>query len=146
MKLIFLLCLPVFFLISCSASDTETKIKPQGKYKYVVKDSVGNKIIEGIFSFSKPDKSTGLMTCYNEVTNIYDNDSYIAQRFNFASLNAYYDKNSKKIALDLNPNIQDNNIYVTIDISAAKLSASWIHSTMTGINNQGKIEVNKISN
>lgn len=132
-------------LISCSGSEQQKKIKPEGRYNYTVLDNSGRNMLEGVFIFSKPDKS-GLMKCSNEIKEITDTNSYISRRFNTNIEQAFYDSKAKKISIDLNPYIQDDNIYITIDLSTSTPSGSWIHSTFAGIKSQGEIKIKKTSN
>lgn len=105
-----------------------------GNYGFKMSDSSGKTIAEGLISpkdFTDPNIS-GTYTVTNFVESSFKSE--ISQSNNFTGV---LEEKTKKVFINLNPKIADNNIYLRLDFSGSELKGTWEKSTMTGLHGKG---------
>jgi hypothetical protein len=112
-----------------------------GKYNYTMLDSLDNKLVEGELSFV--DYSEG------KVSGIYTKDKILNDSFpGYSSMKGSFsgkvDIKEKKLFINTNPKIADNNIFIKCDIIKDSLAGKWTFSTMLGIIAKGNFFAKKI--
>ncbi len=137
--------LPAFLLLAviiqgCSGCpDKEKSYTPfiksfLGNYGFKMTDSAGKPVAEGLISpndFSDPNIS-GTYT----VTNFAD-ASYKAELSQSGSFTGVLEEKTKKVFINMNPKVADNNVFLRLDFAGTELKGTWEKSTMTGIRGKG---------
>jgi|WetSurMetagenome_2_1015567.scaffolds.fasta_scaffold09630_2 hypothetical protein len=146
-KLFLFLLLPLLYYYGCtggcntSCTSESCKDLICDKYNYTMTDSLDNKLVEGVLNVSdcKNDKIGGT---YSK-DKIY-NDSFPG----FSSMKGFFsgrvDIKEKKVFINTNPKIADNNIFIKSEIIKDSLTGKWSFSTMRGTIASGNFYAKKI--
>jgi len=143
--------LPVF--LSCSGSDsskTGTSLK-KGEYAFIISDSLGKTLADGIMKFDKitSDKSVSQFThivsgSYTVRRYVDDNDTNFIgiSTLNGGALTAQYNEKNLTIFINTNPMIADANVFINATLNKAdnSLSGVWNFSAFRNVRkNEGGI-------
>ena len=125
----------------CSGGNTN-KSSPllAGKYKFIMYDSLENKLMDGELIFSQNADST-YSAGFTILTKYRDFQSY--GNTQTSRIQTSYNNELKKVFLNLNPSSQDDNLYITLDLKSNKLEGEWTHSTIAGDKGKGKFIAKK---
>ncbi|MEP7146837.1 MAG: hypothetical protein ABI792_07485 [bacterium] len=141
--------LSLFFVLSvlvsvsgcASSSDGSVFTFGTGRYSFMMYDSTGKKLAEGILNVKS--KTLNNISGAYEFTNIYEKDFP-----GLSSMNGDFEGNiipaDKKVFINTNPRIADSNVFWNMSIKKNSLSGEWMYSTFRGTGNKGKIKVNKL--
>jgi len=103
-------------------------------------DSLDNKLVEGVLSINDFDKE--------KTSGTYSKDKVFNDSFpGFNSMKGFFngkvDVKGKKVSINMNPKIADNNIFISCEIKKDSLIGKWIFSTMLGTSRTGKFYAKK---
>lgn len=133
-----LLILPV---VGCTSSNYEGNFKfGIGKYKFTMKDSLGNKIAEGTLNVDTLNGND--ISGKYEFTKIYQNDFPGMSTMN-GEFGGNILKKEKRVFINTNPKIADSNVFWNLDVKEKYLSGQWTYSTFRGKQTKGKIKIAK---
>ena len=146
-KLYLLLLLPLVIYYGCSGGCTSSCTSEScsallsGKYNYTMTDSSDNKLLEGIIKFTEFDneKIGGIYT----KEKIY-NDSFPGYYSMKGSFSGTIDVTEKKVFVNANPKLADNNVFINFEIKKDSLIGKWTFSTMKGVAGNGRFFAVKI--
>lgn len=111
-----------------------------GIYNFSMTDSTGKTIVEGIISpkeFNDPNIS-GTYT----VTNFVES-SFKSEINQLGSFTGVIDEKSRKIFVNMNPKVADNNIFLRLEVFGTELKGTWEKSTMMGLKGNGNFSASK---
>lgn len=111
-----------------------------GNYNFSMTDSSGKIIVEGIISpkeFNDPNLS-GTYT----VTNFLES-SFKSEINQSGSFTGVLDEKVKKIFVNMNPKVADNNIFLRLEVFGTELKGTWEKSTMMGLQGKGNFSASK---
>jgi hypothetical protein len=144
MKITILLSITaVFFMYSCSGSDSgKTYSLKTGEYNYVISDSSGYSLVEGVMKIDSIKKE--LFPGSNEVTGSFtvtktnkDTSYHGLTSLSANELKGYYNDSARTININTNPQIADANVFINANVSSKELKGSWYYSTFRGQNKEG---------
>jgi uncharacterized protein YifE (UPF0438 family) len=125
-------------LISCSGSNTDNSISLKtGKYSYVISDSAGNPLVEGIIKLDSAKnelyrnnyKVNGSFTI---TKNTADTSYHGLSGLSAGELSAYYNDSTKFININTNPRIADANVFINAYVKGKEIKGGWHFSTLRG--------------
>ena len=111
-----------------------------GNYNFSMTDSTGKIIVEGTISpkdFNDPNIS-GIYT----VTNFIES-SFKSEINQSGSFTGVLDEKARKVFVNMNPKISDNNIYLRLEVIGTELKGTWEKSTMMGLKGNGNFSATK---
>lgn len=111
-----------------------------GNYSFKMTDSTGATLVEGVISpkdFIDPNIS-GLYTVTNFVQSSFKSE--INQSGNFSGI---LEEKTKKVFVNLNPKVSDNNIFLRLEVIGADLKGTWEKSTLMGLKGKGNFTASK---
>jgi hypothetical protein len=120
---------------SCSSSNTAGSGPQTGDYTSTFSDSVGNKLIDGIFTIETADG--GKITGSFKKSNTYDSTFSGYGLLRGGKFTGTYKQNGD-IGFNMNPMLADNNVYIGAKLSGDNIAGNWAQSTMTGTKSKGK--------
>lgn len=130
------------FLISCSSSDkvSSTGYLGKGDYEFVMHDSTGKKVSEGILTVKTYSES--------KVTGNYRFTNVIEQFHGYSSMsNGEFTGNinqaEKMVLINTNPNFADDNVFFNLKIGSSTLEGDWYYSAARKISKASLIKLNK---
>lgn len=134
----------VLFFNSCSSSDNQESknILQKGNYSYLLTDSSGVKLVEGIMTITEISKQkannenivSGSYTIdYKTEDTIYT--GLVTMRG--GELSGYYNDEFKRININTNPKLADANIFINAKVKKKQLEGTWHFSTFRGSNKEG---------
>jgi hypothetical protein len=132
--ILFLLTALVYY--SCSVKcgcTTYCSMFCEQKYKFVMKDTLDQTLVEGIMFFETADDNTfqgkyNFTKTYNEFPGISTMQGILEGK---------YSTTLKKGTINTNPGIADYNIFIDFKILTKQLKGTFYLSTMTGIKYKG---------
>lgn len=129
---------------SCNQEDSEINIMKQiiSKYDFVLTDSSGLKILAGTLNINRYDdgKISGIYTI-----SYSDEDKFPSHSSLKGNCTGDFDGKLRKGFLNMNPKIEDNNLFVKFFLSSDKLQGNWYNSTITGKTAAGFFSATKIN-
>ena len=140
---IFFASLAAVLLVSCSGSNTDISISLKtGKYSYVISDSAGNPLVEGVIKLDSARnelyrnnyKVNGSFTI---TRNTADTSYHGLYSLNAGELAAYYNDSTKFININTNPKLADANVFINAYIKGKEINGGWSFSTFRGTKNEG---------
>lgn len=134
----------LFIIVSggCGASYEESNfIFGIGKYKFIMNDSAGNKLAEGILNMKIYDSKNEISGSY-EFTKIYQKDFPGLSTMN-GEFSGNVNKTTKKVFINTNPRIADSNVFWNLEMKKRLLSGEWAYSVFRGTGNKGTIKITK---
>jgi uncharacterized lipoprotein YajG len=132
MRIQFLFLITCMFLIGC----TSTQSKQDVTYTYRANDSSGNPVVEGTFTLVKSgDKQYTGQWNFKAI----GNPVKIGPQVGEGSLSGQILENGM-LAVNLNLNMADNNVYLTGKLEESKYAGEWHWSTFAGVANKGVFE------
>jgi hypothetical protein len=145
---VMLISLFTILFISCSSGkitknpvekpSTGAAALEKGIYELGLLDSSGGKLVELELNVDVSD-STGFSGT-SKITKVYNNAFKGFGNLTGGSFTGSYNKFDSSIAvINMNPNAQDNNIYLTLYVFGKNITGSWSYSTFTGIANKGTL-------
>jgi len=133
----------VCFMYSCSGSDSgKTYTLKTGEYDYVISDSSGLSLVEGVMKFDSVGRelypgSHEVAGSYT-ITKMSDDTSYHGlSTLRKGELKGFYNDSAKFININTNPKIADANVFINANVSSKELKGSWYYSTFRGKNKEG---------
>jgi hypothetical protein len=139
-----LLILVIINAISSGCSGGST-VNPtpvlEGKYNFIMYDSLEKKLLNGELTFSRNADST-YSTGFTIFNKYKDFQSY--GNTQTSKIQTNYNNDLKKVFLNMNPSSQDDNLYITLDLRYNKLEGEWTHSTIAGDKGKGNFTAKKI--
>jgi hypothetical protein len=153
MKKIGFLLLPVFVLLySCSSSNNvKTVDLKKGDYSYVISDSSGLSLVEGVIKMDaiKKDEVTvnyrvsGTYT----ITKMTEDTSYIGfTSMKGGEFSGFYNDSLKMLSINTNPKIADANVFINAKVTGNEITGGWSFSTFrSGLKEAGLFKAIKIN-
>lgn len=142
MKTIFANFFLIFIIVAagCGSSYEETNFTfGVGKYKFTMSDSTGKKLAEGTLNVKTYDSKNEISGTY-DFTKIYQKD-FPGLSVMDGEFGGNVNKTQKRVFINTNPKIADNNVFWNLDIKKSSLSGEWVHSVFRGTSNKGKIKI-----
>lgn len=132
----------IVYLCGCASSSEESAFSfGTGDYNFIMYDSTGKKIAEGVLNLKS--KTANNISGTYKFENIYVKDFP-----GLSSMNGDFEGNiipaDKKVFINTNPRIADSNVFWNMSIKKSSLSGEWMYSTFRGTGNKGKIKITKM--
>ena len=111
-----------------------------GNYNFRMTDTTGATLVEGIIipkEFIDPNIS-GTYTVTNFLESSFKTE--INQSGNFTGV---LDEKARKIFVNMNPKVADNNIFLRLEVVGTELKGTWEKSTMMGLKGKGNFTASK---
>jgi hypothetical protein len=127
----------VFVYSSCGGSDSDdAPTVKKGNYSYVIADSTGKSWVEGMMRVDTIKKQTGLpsmvVTGSYTITMMTTDTTFTGKSaLREGSFIGYFDKASKMININTNPQVADANIFINAYVSSNNMKGGWYYSTFT---------------
>ncbi len=140
-KLIIVLFLSVSFGIlffSCSGSNKNSGLIKQGKYSFLLSDSLDNKMCDGALTVESTDNDK-LIGKY-EITKKYVDKIKGISSSDKGYFEGTVDSKKKTIFINMNPKLSDANLFINAHPAGDSLIGDWNYSTMMGIQQVGKFK------
>lgn len=154
LTLVMFTALFVIFISACSSTKrtndhvekpvTGSSILEAGVYPLNLTDSVDKALVELELNVITSD-STGFSGT-SKITKVYSDSFKGYGSLSGGNFTGGYNKYDRSIAtINMNPNTQDNNIFLTLYVFGKNITGIWSYSTFTGITNKGSItQIKKI--
>lgn len=130
------------FIISCSGSDksSSTGYLGKGDYEFVMHDSTGKKVAEGVLTVKTYSES--------KVTGTYRFTNLIEQFNGYSSMSkgeftGNINQTEKMVLINTNPNFADDNVFFNLKIGTNTLEGDWYYSAGRKISKASLIKLNK---
>jgi hypothetical protein len=148
LKLIMLTTLFVIFVSACSSTKTakDPVEKPvtgsstleAGVYLLNLTDSVDNVLVE--LELNVITSTSAAFSGTSKVTKVYSDSFKGYGNLSGGNFTGSYNKYDNSVAvINMNPNTQDNNIFLTLYVFGKNITGSWSYSTFTGVTNKGSV-------
>ncbi len=131
-------------LSSCSGSDTESTLAlKKGRYAYVLSDSSGTSLVEGLIIIDSVSKQKNGSTDYlvsgsYTLSKVTQDTSYKGfSTMQGGELQGYYNDKQKFININTNPKIADANVFINANIINGDMKGGWYYSTFRGGHTEG---------
>ena len=111
-----------------------------GNYNFSMTDSSGITIVEGIIS-PKEFYDPNISGTYS-VTNFIKN-SFKSEINQSGSFTGVLDEKARKVFVNMNPKVADNNIFLRLEVVGTELKGTWEKSTMMGLQGKGNFSASK---
>src|SRR4030095_5704051 len=132
------------FLFSCSGSDAQKKrtLVKKGAYAYIVSDSSGKSLVEGVINIDAINKQSRsksyTVTGTYTITSMTKDTLYTAfSSMREGDFSGYYDETLKLVNINTNPKIADANVFINANVKGKEITGGWYFSTLRGINKEG---------
>ncbi|MBZ0202098.1 MAG: hypothetical protein K8I03_03690 [Ignavibacteria bacterium] len=145
MKIIGLISIAaVLILSSCSGSDSDSSLAlKKGRYQYILTDSSGTSLVEGLMTFDSITKQTTgsgdyLVSGSYTISKLTKDTIY--QGFTTmegGELKGYYNDKQNFININTNPRIADANVFLNANIVSGELKGGWYYSTFRSGHTEG---------
>lgn len=146
------LLLPVLVLLySCSSSNNvKTVDLKKGDYSYVISDSIGTSLVEGVIKIDaiKKDEVTvnyRISGTYT-ITKMTEDTSYTGfSTMKGGEYSGFYIDSLKMLSINTNPKIADANVFINAKVNGNEMKGGWSFSTFrSGLKEAGLFTANKI--
>lgn len=132
------------FMYSCSGSDTDkTYALKTGEYNYVISDSSGRSLVEGVMKFDSISSkelfpgSRNVAGSYTVTKMTGDTSYHGLSTLKTGGLKGFYNDSAKTININTNPKIADANVFINANIDSKELKGSWYYSSFRGKDKEG---------
>ncbi|HMQ69032.1 MAG TPA: hypothetical protein PKA90_08355 [Ignavibacteria bacterium] len=137
----FLLITAMTVTIGCSSgSEKKPFVFGKGKYKFVMTDSIGNKILDG--NLTVKDYLVNDISGIYDIVNVYQKD-FIALGVMDGTFDGNVIQDSNTVFINTNPRIADANVFWNMKIRSSSVSGEWRYSVFRGSVNKGKVKITK---
>ena len=131
----------LIMLTGCTSSQESSKFTfGKGKYKFLMSDSTGKKILSGTMNMTSKE-SDNISGTY-EITNIY-NKEFPALSIMDGEFSGNIIQAEKKVFINTNPRIADGNVFWNMYIKSNSVSGEWNYSVFRGSRWKGKVKITK---
>lgn len=147
-----LILVAALVLSSCSGSDSESSLAlKKGKYTYVLTDSSGTSLVEGLMTFDSISKQTTGSSDYivkgsYTLSKVSKDTTYKGfSTLDGGELQGYYNDKQKFININTNPKIADANVFINANVVGSDLKGGWYYSTFrSGYTEGGLFKATKV--
>jgi len=126
-------------ILECNSSKQSAPDSPIGVYQYTGYDKAGKRIVEGSLEITSLDDANHLKGTWQ--LKPVGNADKIGPQTGSGTFVGDVDKDTVRI--NLNPNMADNNVYLSGKIERNRIQGDWSFSGFAGVISQGKFEANR---
>lgn len=127
----------LLFMYACTSSNLQSDELLTGNYKFTMKDSLNNNVIEGILIIDKIVKDAVHGTY--QITKKH-NENFKGLPLMEGKFDGRYNKKDTLLGLNMSPLVMDANIFVTAKVKGTEINGEWNYSTMMGIMDKGSFK------